>query len=85
MLDIDRDISRGQQADQILSSEMFRELYEAEIAATILAIRESRTTDANGREIAYMYLRALDRIKARFEAVRDSGRIAQRQRDQATK
>lgn len=81
MIDLDRDIARGRQAAQLLESEIFREMYEAEIAGTLGAIRQSRPTDTAGRETAYLYLRALDRIRERLNGVVDSGIMAQRQRE----
>lgn len=79
-IDLDRAIARGLQAAALLDSEMFRGVYQEEIETTINAIRYSRPTDVDGREMAVKYLNVLDRLMQRLMGLRDSGKLAAEQK-----
>lgn len=72
----DRDIHLGNQADQLLQSQMFKDVWEALETEWVTAWRNSPPVKSDERERLWQLLHALDAVKDKLATMVVNARVA---------
>lgn len=82
MSDPDNEIARGHSAARLLNDPLMAEAFDALRAEYIAAWENAPVRDAEGRERIWAHLQALGKVKAHLETVMNTGKMAEKQRDE---
>lgn len=80
-LALHRDVDRAAKATALLTDPLFVSTTDQLEAEYIEAWRQSEPRDTQGRELSWLALKALDRMRARFTSIVNDGKMAQNEID----
>jgi hypothetical protein len=84
-MELHEEISRGQQAAEVMDSALFREAVETLRARYQTEWESSPVRDTNGREYIWQLMKSLGAVESHLKEVMETGRLARIQNEQETR